>query len=132
MAQMTRVDIDRGDIKRLGSKLMGLQHLLTPRERAILWSALGVAADALSEAAPGHGQTRKVQSLGRNETAFVEVDGSLTAADLHADFPDMLARSFHPGRQPHDGQDSQGQSGGGNEGKIGGLVGSVSFPSDQP
>ncbi|MFI5889591.1 hypothetical protein ACIA5D_05665 [Actinoplanes sp. NPDC051513] len=125
---MTRVEINRADIKRLGNKLMGLQHLLTPRERAILWSALGVAADALSEAESGHGQTTKVRSLGRNETAFVEVDGSLTAADLDADFPDMLARSFHPGRQPQDGQ---GQDGGGNQGKIGGLVGSVSLPSDQ-
>ncbi|MBG0566760.1 hypothetical protein [Actinoplanes aureus] len=118
---MAEISITPDHIRRLGIKLMGLQHKLTAEERTILWGALAVAADVLNKSDTEPGQTNLVDQKG--------IDGALRAKvdppwrddpDLNPDFPDMLARAFYPERQKKDARDPlKGED---MAGKIGGDV----------
>jgi len=126
---MAEISITRDDVRRLGIKLMGLQHQLTPNERTILWSALAVAVDAMNTSGDGAGRTTLVEEVEGAGGPIAQVDNVHAwreTKDLDPNFPDMLARAFHPETQPRS-DDSQTPNAGGDPlgddtGKIGGLV----------
>jgi hypothetical protein len=125
---MAEISINRDDVKRLGIKLMDLQHKLTPNERTILWGALAIAVDALSRSGPGAGRTALVEEVEGDGNPSVSVDDTdawRDRSDLDPDFPEMLARAFHP--ETHSPGSDERTAGGdptsSDEGiKIGGLV----------
>src|SRR5690242_10965423 len=93
------VTITGDDVRRLGFKLVALQHALTTEERAILWGALAVAVDALSSSGAGPGEAPSVTGVPGAGQPVVKVDRSLTDSVLDTDIPDMLADAFHAEKQ---------------------------------
>lgn len=116
---MAEVVIAADDVKQLGTKLMRLQPELDRAERALLWAALAVAADAVSVEG-GLGRTSLVREGDRDGEFKVVVDDSWSEdRELTADFPAQLARAFLPEQAPGDGE---GPTGGNAMVKIGGDV----------
>src|SRR3712207_1406968 len=91
---MAEVSIAAKDVMEPGRKLMQLQPGLDRAERALLWAALAVAADALSVDG-GLGRTSRVRQSDREGEFTVVVDDRWSEdPQLTDDFPAQLARAF--------------------------------------